>query len=197
MFIGFDADQDCSSVADLAVKRGAAFCARYLKNLSAHEAMALSKAGLKIVSIFETTAKRALMGAAAGTEDGTTALDQAAALLQPQGSAIYATADFDEQTPQDQAMLAYFQAFKVALSGNAKLGVYGNGALCQTMLNALIADYTWLAGGSGMRGTRAFLAIGRATIVQDVGDKHGLNLGISIDSDTAASADYGGWSLVV
>lgn len=194
MIIGFDADQDCSHVATLAVSRGAAFVARYLKNLSAAEAQALSDAGLKIVSIFESGAKEALTGAPGGLRDGAKALQQAQALGQPAGSCIMATADFDEQSSQDGASLAYLRAFKSQI-GAYTLGVYGNGALCYACLDQGIAAYTWLAGGSGMRGTKAFAASGKATIVQDVGDKRDLNLGISIDSDVAQSKEYGGWLL--
>ena len=39
--IGFDADQDCSGVADAAVAAGAGFVCRYLKNLTLGEAKAL------------------------------------------------------------------------------------------------------------------------------------------------------------
>ena len=60
--IGFDADQDCSGVADAAVAAGAGFVCRYLTNLTLGEAKALSAAGLKIVSIFESTAERARAG---------------------------------------------------------------------------------------------------------------------------------------
>ena len=193
--IGFDADQDCSGVADAAVAAGAGFVCRYLKNLTLGEAKALSAAGLKIVSIFESTAERARGGAAAGATDGARAFLQASALGQPQGSAIYATADFDDAAVDDVTVIAYFAAFKAALEGQGKLGVYANGATCQAALDAGVADFTWLAGGMGMRGSREFKASGKATMVQDVGDKAGLNLGIDIDSDTALSEDYGGWSL--
>ena len=193
--IGFDADQNCSSVAADAVAAGAGFVCRYLKNMTQAEARALSAAGLKIVSIFESTAKRALGGAQSGTEDGDRALAQASVLGQPQGSAIYATADFGEKNTDDAAVMAYFAAFKAALEGQGKLGMYGEGAVCQAALDAGIADYTWVMGGRLMRGTQAFIASGKATLVQDVGDKAGLNLGIDIDSDTALSEDYGGWSL--
>src|SRR5260370_940104 len=70
MPLGFDADQDCSDVADTAVAKGVVFVCRYLKNLSLDEAQALSDAGLKIVSIWETTAQRALSVAACGSGCG-------------------------------------------------------------------------------------------------------------------------------
>jgi hypothetical protein len=193
--VGFDADQDCSRVAAAAKAKGVGFICRYLKNLTAAEVRAITDAGLKLVSIFETTAERALAGAAAGAEDGAAALAAAARLGQPAGAAIYATADFGETAPQDPAVVAYFSGFATAIAGKAKLGVYGEGAVCQAVLDAGVADYTWLAGGSGMRGTAAFAASGRATIAQDVGDKRGLNLGIDIDSDVALVDDYGGWNL--
>lgn len=193
MQIGFDADIDCSHVAEDAAAAGATFVCRYFKNLKIAEVLALRAAGLLIVSIWETTAARALSGAAGGVVDGTKARLAGVALGQSKGSAIYATADFGEVPAQDAAVLAYFAAFKRALGGEAKLGVYGEGAVCQAALDAGIADYTWLAGGRGMRGSVAFAASGKATIMQDVGDKQGLDLGINIDSDTAIDGDIGGW----
>jgi glycoside hydrolase-like protein len=193
VIIGFDADQDCSRVAAAAKAKGVGFVCRYLKNLTVSEAHALAAAGLKIVSIWETTANRALAGPAAGSFDGHAAMRMAAMLRQPQGSAIYATADFGETQGEDATVIAYFAAFKRAIQGQAKLGVYGEGAVCEACLIAGVADYTWLAGGMGMRGSRAFQLSGKATIVQDVGDVRGLALGISIDSDVANVDDYGGW----
>src|SRR5260370_583951 len=192
MPLGFDADQDCSDVADTAVAKGVVFVCPDFENLSLDEAEALSDAGLKIVSIWEATAQRALSGAAGGSVDGLHALNMAAALGQPQGSAIYVTADFGETQIQDEIVLAYFAAFKAALQGQGKLGVYAEGAVCQAALDAGIADYTWLAGGMGMRGSRAFLDTGRATIVQDVGDRVGWRLDIEIDTDIAQADAFGG-----
>ncbi len=193
--IGFDADQDCSSVAAAAVAKGASFVCRYFKNLTVAEVQALSAASLKIVSIFETTATRALGGAPAGATDGARALDYARQLGQPPGSAIYTTVDFGEGAVQDDAVMAYIAAFKAGLGGSYKMGVYGEGAVCAAALDAGVADYAWLSGGMGMRGSRDFADSSRATIMQDIGDKAGLDLGIAIDSDTARSEDYGGWSL--
>lgn len=191
--IGFDADQDCSHVAALAVDRGASFCCRYLKNATISEVRTLSAAGLLIVSIFESTAQRALGGAAAGSADGVRALTQARALGQPVGSAIFSTADFDGTAAQQPVILEYFTAFKASLAGAYRLGVYANGALCRAAADAGIADYTWLAGGSGMRGTKAMQTADTASLEQDVGDKRGLNLGINIDTDVANVTDFGGW----
>lgn len=195
--IGFDADCDCSGVADDAANAGAEFLCRYLKNLTPSEARAICSAGPRIVSVFETTAKRALLGNVTGANDGDRAAEQAIALGQPLGSAIYATADFGETADQDSAVVAYLSGFKAGLAGRFKMGVYGEGAVCQLALDHGLADYTWLAGGRGMRGTPEFAASGKATIIQDVGDAQGLDLGIGVDTDTAYPDDYGGWSLPV
>ncbi len=195
MLIGFDADQDCTGIAEAAAAKGAAFCCRYFKNMSVAEARALSDAGLLIVSIFETTANRALAGRVAGTVDGARSLDYAKQIGQPPGSAVYATVDFGETADDDKAVMDYLSAFKTGLANLYKLGVYAEGAVCQGALDRGIADYTWLAGGLGMRGSRMFAASAKASIEQDVGDEQGLALGISIDSDRALVEDYGGWSL--
>lgn len=201
IMLAFDADQDVSRVLPKAKADGVVAVPRYLKNLSASEVTAISAAGMKIVSIFETTAKRALGGPIAGAQDGAKALQMARALKQPQGSAIYATADFDVLPVDQSVVLAYFVAFKTALNPTYAtpapytLGVYANGAICQAALDRGIADYTWLAGGMGMRGSRDFAQSGCATMIQDVGDRQHLNLGISIDSDQIEAADFGGWCL--
>lgn len=191
--IGFDADQNCSRVAEKAVAAGASFVCRYLKNLTTAEVMALHDAGLAIVLIWETSADRALGGATAGVVDGTRAREMAAALGAPAGTAIYLTADFGEVVMQDAVVLGYFAAAKRVFADQARTGIYAEGAVCQAALDQGIADFTWLAGGRKMRGTQAFMDSGRATIVQDVGDLQGLDLGIDIDSDVAIDGDIGAW----
>lgn len=194
--IGFDTDTDCSHIALAAKAEGVKWIARYLHNLTVAEVKAILDAGIALVLIFETTAQRALLGAPAGADDARTALRQANALGAPQGVAIYATADFDETQAQDPPVTAYTRAFLTGLGGFYRLGFYGNGGVCELLLGLNLVQFTWLAGGSGMRDTKAFGASGRATIIQDVGDKRGLSasLGISIDSGAAYAADFGGWS---
>lgn len=199
--IGFDADQDVSHVAPVAIAKGVRWFARYTKNLSAGEIERIFAAadGVKvgILPIFETGATRALDGAAAGHADGATAMAAAVKLfgMTPKPEwALAATVDFDATAEEQPAVLDYLSAFKQGASGVAyggaqiRLAVYANGAICAAALDLGIADIAWVAGGSGMRGTRDFLASGRAHIIQDVGDKRGLNLGIDIDSDYAPNA---------
>ncbi len=191
--LGFDADVDCSDVVAEAKSKGAVFVARYLKNLTFAEAQAISAAGLKIISIFETTAQRALGGIAAGRVDGAKARFMAAKLRQPAGSVLCATADFDVIGDQHETVLDYFTGFKSA-APDMKLMVYANGAVCQAALAAKIADFTWVCDNRWI-GSQAFIRAGKATIVQDVGDKRGLDLGIDLDSDVASTEEFGGWSV--
>lgn len=193
---GFDT---ATTLTDAALKRaqakGVQFVCVYFKYMTPEIVALINRYGMKVVSVYETTAQRALGGTVAGDYDGRQSLAYIAKFKQPPGAAVFATADFDETTAQEPTVAAYLRAFKAALGGAARLGIYGNGALCAMALDAGIADLTWLAGGSGMRGTRDFAASGRATMVQDVGDKRNLALGISIDSDIALVDDYGGWAL--
>lgn len=193
--LAFDADQDVTKVIQAALAKKVVAAARYLKNLLPAEVKALSAAGIKIISIYESTAERALAGHDQGVSDGMAALNLAAALNQPAGSALCVTVDFDATAEQQDTVIAYIAGFKEGTQGQAKIMVYANGAICQAALDAGIADYAWLAGGMGMRGSRAFLASGKATLVQDVGDAQHENLGISIDSDQIEQADFGGWLL--
>lgn len=192
--IGIDAAATVTDdVLNRLVAKGGAFVGIYFKYMADATLQLVARHGMKIVSIYETTAKRALDGAAGGTADGKQAMILATKFGQPLGSAIFCTADFDAIASQDAAVLAYIGAFKAQIPGY-RMGIYANGAVCAAALQAGVAELTWLAGGSGMTGTKVFAAANRATIEQDVGDKQNLNLGINIDSDTALVAEYGGWS---
>ncbi len=193
MTVGFDADQDCSAVAARAYAAGVRFCCRYLKNLTAREVAALHAAGLAVVLIFETIARRALDGQVAGAADGAAAKRQALALGAPRGAAVYATADWDVSAAEEPLVISYAAAFAAALAPELRFGFYANGAVCQTLLSSGVTSLTWLAGGGAMRGTTDFKASGRATLLQDVGDRRDLNLPIDIDTDVAPFADYGQW----
>jgi hypothetical protein len=189
--IGFDADQDCSHVAKHAYDKGARWVARYLKNLHAAEVAALHAAGLSILLIWETTAKRALSGLAGGIADGQAAARMAQALGAPAGVAIAGTADLDVGAGDEQLVDQYISGFARGL-GTYKPVFYGNGLVCNLALARKVTP--WLAGGSGMHDTKAFLASGKAVLVQDVGDKRNLALGISIDSDVSMVEDFGQWA---
>src|SRR3954447_6953182 len=99
---GVDYSAGFSSATPSAVKRaGARFVCRYLstpgnpKNLTRGEARLHQAAGLQIVTVFETTAGRALRGRAAGIVDARAAIAQLAAVGGPKGAPLYFAVDFD------------------------------------------------------------------------------------------------------
>ncbi|MFD0697279.1 DUF1906 domain-containing protein [Paenibacillus sp. GCM10027628] len=128
---GFDCSTPLTAQTAAAFfKDGYRFVARYLvpsgfKALTKAEAQTISEAGLQIVSVFETTASRALGGRTAGLEDGATALQVANAVGQPAGSCIYFAVDFDATVGQMPAVLAYIRAASEATPGYFT-GVYGS-----------------------------------------------------------------------
>lgn len=179
------------AVLDHALSKGVRVIMVYLKYLTPELLRLVWSKGIGVGLIFETTAERGLGGAPAGKVDGTAAFAKVASLasslgvaMPGPGVAVWFTFDFDEESSQNPTCLAYAVAASAALGSRLETGAYGNGGLDQDLLDAKAVRYTWVAGGPGMRGTKAFLATGRADIVQDVGDKAALGLGIDIDSDT-------------
>lgn len=96
---------------------GMRFVCRYLvpvsmawKRLTRAEAEAITAAGMKIVSVFQRGANDAAGGAPNGTRDGKAAYQEAKAIGQPAGTAIYFAVDFDAQPKDYDAIEAYLRA---------------------------------------------------------------------------------------
>ncbi|PYI52559.1 glycoside hydrolase domain-containing protein [Paenibacillus flagellatus] len=126
---------------------GYEFACRYLvpsgwKRLTREEAEAISEAGLHIVSVFETTADRALGGRAAGLADGAAAARTAQAIGQPEGSAIYFAVDFDASATQMAAVIDYIRAASEATPAYAT-GVYGSYAVIEAVRRAGVCSRYW------------------------------------------------------
>lgn len=133
--------------ADEFVQAGFTFVCRYLvptgwKRLSAEEAVALSEAGLKIVSVFETTADRALGGRSAGLADGQLAAQMAASIGQPEGSTIYFAVDFDATPSQMPAVIEYIRAASEA-TPTFPTGVYGSYSVVDAVRAASVCSHYW------------------------------------------------------
>ena len=95
---GLDADEDLTPYVRRLMAANIQFVGRYLKNLTLTEALALSAAGIRIVAIYETTGRRALLGAAAGGLDGTSAALLMRAVGAPPGAGVQFTVDVDVNT---------------------------------------------------------------------------------------------------
>lgn len=128
---------------------GMEFACRYLvperyawKRLTRQEAEAITAAGMKIVSVFETTANRPAGGTAAGQTDGVLALKEAQSIGQPEGTAIYFAVDYDAQPRDYDAIEQYLRTAAAELLGYA-VGVYGSYAVVEEMSRRGAAKHFW------------------------------------------------------
>lgn len=135
---------------------------RYLKSLTRAEVDALHAAEIGLWLIFETTATRALGGAAAGESDGVKAASQAKALGAPPGTVIYWTVDTDVLPTQLPAVGAYGLKFGAAIAAEGyRAGSYACGDAQTYMAKNLAAvPLSWLPGAMGWSGSRAYDATG-------------------------------------
>lgn len=115
---------------------------KYWKALTKAEADIIQAAGMKIVSVFETTADRALGGRQAGMVDGSIAAKCAANVGQPAGSTIYFAVDFDPTPDQMQTIIDYVKGANEA-TPNYSTGVYGSFDVVKAVKAAGAASHLW------------------------------------------------------
>ncbi|MDD9270084.1 glycoside hydrolase domain-containing protein [Paenibacillus sp. GCM10023248] len=145
---GFDCSTPLTTQTAAAfVRDGYLFVARYLvpsgyKALTKGEAELISNAGLQIVSVYETTANRALGGRSAGLADGAAAVQVAQQVGQPEGSCIYFAVDFDATSAQMPTVIAYIQAASEA-TPQYTTGVYGSYAVMEAVKQAGACSRFW------------------------------------------------------
>jgi hypothetical protein len=168
---------------------GVSFVCRYLssepgKGLTAAEARGYSAAGLDLVTVWETTADRALAGEAAGEIDAKLARAMAAKCGQPPGRPIYFAVDLETTA---HAVAPYFHGVAKVL-GPAGAGVYGSYAVCSGLLGAHIIDYDWqtYAWSNGAWFAGAHL--------QQYSNGHRLD-GVEVDYDRSTAPDFGQWRI--
>lgn len=193
---GLDSPKNLAPHAADLVAKGYGWVARYLfdhssfKDLLTHsEAVALSKAGLYIVSVWENgfPTTDGYFTAAQGGIDGAHAARHAFDAGQPAGTPIYFAVDHDVDP---HITLPYFQQVRVGLRGAGAhylAGVYGSGAVCELLHNGGFVSHTWLSQSKGWRGYLDEKAV--ADIVQ--GSEVGV-VGIDVDLDVSDGA-AGGW----
>jgi hypothetical protein len=168
---------------------GKMFACRYLstdasKCLSRAEADDLATHGVSSVVVWETTAKRALSGKAAGAADARTAAAQATACGMPPTRPIYFAVDFDA-TPGDQIAIDAYLDGAAAVLGRDRVGIYGGFYPVKRALDAGKAKWAWqtIAWSGGQWDTRAVIRQGKQASIN----------GVSCDLNTAVAADYGQW----
>ncbi|MGH9654945.1 MAG: glycoside hydrolase domain-containing protein [Bryobacteraceae bacterium] len=143
--------------------------------------------GLAVAFNFESTANRALDGAAAGNYDGLGCHDLLRRWMAPAGVAVYFAIDFDLAPSGATEVEAYARAFAAAMEPY-RTGCYG-GIYAASMLldrNAVDLAFQTVSWSGGRWDPRAAI---RQTQVNTILD------GVGIDLDEAMRADFGQWSV--
>jgi glycoside hydrolase-like protein/SH3 domain-containing protein len=115
---------------------------------------------------------------------------------QPSGSAVYFAVDFDiSRADLIRMVVPYFEAVRAVMAAagdtpSFRVGAYGSGLTCSTLLDRGLADFTWLSQSRGFRGTPEFRASNRWSLVQMMPE---TLCGIGVDPDMANPAfpDFG------
>lgn len=175
----------------LLTAHGAWFAARYVstlgnkKNLTLGEATSHANAGIRNVTIFETTEYRALDGYTAGVSDARLAEIQAQALQQPIGTPIYFAVDFEPNDNQLMTVDDYFAGIVATLT-HYKVGVYGGYETVayldlHHLVDYIFQTYAW-SGGKWFATTH----LRQYRNAQSWGPHQ-------VDLCEALAADFGGW----
>ena len=176
-------------------RAGVKFACRYLshdttgKNLTRAEADDLSDAGIWVVVVWESTAKRPLAGRSAGVTDARDAAAQAAACGMPDDRPIYFAADWDASASQQDDLNAYLDG-AASVIGRDRVGLYAGYGPTKRAFDAGKIAYGWqtYAWSGGRWDARAQL--------QQYSNDHTIN-GVGVDYDRAVKSDYGQWRVGV
>jgi hypothetical protein len=134
------------------------------------------------------------------------ALAQAKIVSQPKGSAIYFGVDVDvvASDPLFKAVKNYFEIVRNEVAGDYKIGAYGCGTTCKTLLDLKLIDYAWVSASPGHEGTPEFISSGRWHLFQNSLDRKWLNpswkhagkdTGLDLDTNVQNPrfATFGAW----
>lgn len=200
---GIDLAMDSRDVAQELKGSGLQFVARYYRSpasrwpaLSVEEARSVSSNGMKLVAIWQYLSHRPdHFSYERGYADAVTAYQQARAIGQPSGSAIYFAVDFNaEERDMAGAVNQYFRGVRAALAAAGggsppyRVGVYGSGAVCGYLKRIGLVEFTWLSASTAWSGSRDFgdwnIRQGRRSTI------------LSFDHDiNEAQGDYGGFTV--
>lgn len=117
-----------------------------------------------------------------GIRDGSYCRAKASLLGAPKGACIYFACDKDFSSAEiTNLVLPYFRAIRQQFAdGFYRVGVYGSGKICQTVMDYGLANLSWLAQSKGWTAYSDWLA--KASDVQGAQTK--LD-GVEVDSDVA------------
>jgi hypothetical protein len=173
-------------------KDGISFVCRYLsrtasKNLTLEEAVLLSKAGLDIVVVWETTANEPLEGYTAGKAAATIADVMKSRVKMPEDRPVYFAVDCDVTAKQ---VLPYFDGINRVLQPDV-VGVYGSYQVVEGIMGAGNARWGWQT-SAWSRGKLS----SKAHLYQCKYDYKGGGLD-SADVNRALTDDFGQWRIQV
>jgi hypothetical protein len=198
MKLGIDSPKNLSGIAKKLVESGRTFVCRYYfsyskfkDQLTRTEALALSKAGLFIISVWENgfPTSADYFTAQRGRDDAKAAVQRAIEAGQPKGTPIYFAVDADIAAHAADAYFIAVNHTMQALGSPYKVGAYASGAvLAHLTVKGLIA-FRWLAQSRGWSGFEK----GKETadIIQG---KEGELFGIDVDLDWT-EGHGGGWQV--
>jgi hypothetical protein len=204
-----DVSGQIGGVAQCFAKNGVKAVGRYYnygaghKVLSRQEAQAIVASGIAIWVVFEyyNNAPKWFTGKL-GKQDATRALQCAQEIVgQPEGSAIYFAADYDEKGANyDSGIVPYFQAVQGVFRRSDgtmpyRIGVYSDGLVCRRLLEDGLVTDTWLSCSSSYAETKQFYASKKWSIAQKCGVPDLCNT--SIDSDQVSRTDFGQFKTLV
>lgn len=184
-----DTWQDTTSILECLKTKGVRAIGRYYsksdwKRLGSAEARAISEAGLEIFVVYQdSNNKYEKFSAERGMFAGKAALKYATEeISQPSGSAIYFAVDYDASPKETKARISdYFRAVRKELQGSGyDMGVYGNGAVCEHLLDTGLVEYTWLSMSKGHYGHKDFYGSKRWSLCQKLDEEV---CGIDVDPD--------------
>ncbi|MBV8977545.1 MAG: DUF1906 domain-containing protein [Alphaproteobacteria bacterium] len=203
----FDCTQDCSAKAPAIKAAGYDTVLRYYsvnawKRMEPAEARNLASAGLRIGVVYQDRQNQtADFSESKGKNAGTNALNYAQnSIMQPEGSGIYFSADFDP-APDDvtNCILPFFKGVRAALTGADgkspyRIGIYGSGLTCRMLLEANLVELAWLAQSTGFREYDSFLSSKRWHLSQRM-PSNLLGLGVDLDDTNPQQPDFGAFAL--
>ena len=172
---------------------GYGFCVRYLfpplKGVTKVEATAIRAAGLGLVVVYESYAKRANEGRAAGIADGKTALAFARSIGFPETRPLYFAVDFQPTTADLAHVDAYLQGVAFSI-GLARTGVYGSYAVVDHCYARITARFFWqtYAWSSGKVSPHAHLLQYQNGV---------MVAGANVDLNESRQWDFGSWEATV
>ena len=203
-----DTDCDCSIYLTALIQLGFTTIIRYYsrspaKRLSEKEAIAVTRAGLKLCTVYQNRQRsREDFTTYSGEAAGRDADDYARNVIyQPTGSAIYFSVDYDaSEDDVTKSIRPFFEAVKQVMTaagsarGCYRVGVYGSGRVCRMLTDAGLAELTWLSQSTGFAEYRDWLQGGRWNLRQNLSS---TVAGLRCDTNEAnpANPDFGAFSL--